>query len=81
MLFAKISQDSTWPNMHVLIGSNLYPHTSDTCQYIQCIDPLWLQPLMLQDILMTSEVTMIGLRVSNQHVCLWLMMKKGLHDL
>ena len=26
------------------------------CQYIQCIDPLWLQLIMLQDIQVISEI-------------------------
>lgn len=69
MLFAKIRQNFTWPNMYLMKGSQLYPHTSDTCQYIQCIVHSWLQRFMLE-VTKMSEVTLIGLRVSKQHVCL-----------
>ena len=54
--FLQIAWNSTSLNMHVLIGSNLYPHTSVTCQYIQSIDPLWLQPLMLQNFMKDKEL-------------------------
>ena len=65
------------PNMHVVIAFIHHYPLVWICQYIQCTDPLWLQRLMLQDILRRVSDT-LGLWFLHSTLSLVLM---GIHNL
>ena len=71
--------NSTYPNMHVLIGSTYILHSSETCQYNSNVLTLVDVTCYVAGLFDISEVDWLGLQVYNQHVCLWHFEDEGPH--